>query len=295
MSAAAEIRRPALRYHGGKWRLAPWIISHFPSHRVYVEPYGGAASVLLRKPRGKAEIYNDLDGEVVNLFQVVRDRGAELVAAIELTPYARDEFYLSFIHSDDPLERARRLVLRSFAGYGGNLTKPNRDGTPQRTGFRTYCGTGRGRSTCGDWRALPAEVRKIIERMQGVCIEHRDALRVMHDHDSPSTLHYVDPPYVHATRGMDSGGSHRGYRFEMTDDQHRELAHVLRSLKGMVVLSGYQSDLYTQLYSGWVRLDHRSHADGARPRIESIWLNPASAEARPQQSLLDSIERGQGT
>lgn len=285
MSPEAAIRRPALRYHGGKWRLAPWIISHFPQHRVYVEPYGGAASVLLRKPRGKAEIYNDLDGEVVNLFQVVRDRGAELVQAIELTPYARDEFYTSFIHSKEPIERARRMVLRSFAGYGGNLTRQNRNGTTQRTGFRTYCGTGRGRSTCGDWRALPADLRKIIERMQGVCIEHRDALQVMREHDSPSTLHYLDPPYVHDTRAWDAGGTHRAYRFEMSDDQHRELAQLLRSLQGMVVLSGYQSPLYADLYAGWLRLDHRSHADGARPRVESLWFNPRCAEASPQQSL----------
>lgn len=285
MEAVKELRRPALRYHGGKWRLAPWIISHFPSHRVYVEPYGGAASVLLRKPRGKSEIYNDMDGEVVNLFQVVRDRGAELVEAIELTPYSRDEFYLSFIHSDDRIERARRMVLRSFAGYGGNLTKPNRDGTPQRTGFRTYCGPGRGRSTCGDWRALPAELRKIIERMQGVCIEHRDALRVMRDHDSPATLHYVDPPYVHSTRGMDAGGSHRGYRFEMTDQQHAELAQVLQSLQGLVLLSGYRCDLYDSLYSGWERRDHKSYADGARPRIESVWMNPACTERQSQTEM----------
>lgn len=246
--------------------------------------------MLLRKPRVKAEIYNDLDGEIVNLFQVVRDRGAELVEAIELTPYARDEFYLSFVHSDDPIERARRVVLRSFAGYGGNLTKPNRDGTPQRTGFRTYCGTGRGRSTCGDWRALPAELRKIIERMQGVCIEHRDAIRVMLDHDSSSTLHYVDPPYVHSTRGHDAGGTHRAYRFELTDDQHRVLAHALRSLKGMVVLSGYPSALYQSLYGEWHRIDRATHADGARPRTECLWLNPAASEQRPQQSLLDSLE-----
>lgn len=285
MSAVSDIRRPALRYHGGKWRIAPWIISHFPPHRVYVEPFGGAASVLLRKPRGKAEIYNDLDGEIVNLFQVVRDRGDELVQAIELTPYARDEFYQSFIHSDEPLERARRVVLRSFAGYGGNLTKPNRDGSPQRTGFRTYCGTGRGRSTCGDWRALPAELRKIIERMQGVCIEHRHATRVMHDHDSIFTLHYVDPPYVHSTRGMDSGGSHRGYRFELTDDQHRDLAQALRSLTGMVVLSGYPSALYQELYGDWQRFDHKTHADGARPRLECLWLNPACADVQRQKGL----------
>lgn len=283
--SAEPITRPALRFHGGKWRIAPWLISLFPPHRIYVESYGGAASVLLRKPRVRSEVYNDLDGEVVNLFRVVRDRGDELVRAIELTPFARDEFYQSFLHTSDPLEQARRLVLRSFAGHGGSLRRQNRDGTVQRTGFRRgSCGTG-GRSTCGDWHNLPDGFRRIIERMRGVCIEHRDALQVMADHDSPSTLHYVDPPYVHATRARDAGGTHRAYRFEMTDEQHGQLAQCLKSLQGLVVLSGYRCELYDALYAGWRRLDHRSMADGARPRIESVWLNPACAERQSQQVL----------
>src|SRR5690606_6837914 len=97
--------RPIIRYHGGKWRIAPWIISHFPEHRVYVEPFGGGGSVLLRKPRSYAEVYNDLDGEIVNLFRVARDCGDELIRSVELTPFARDEFMLAYEETEDPIEQ----------------------------------------------------------------------------------------------------------------------------------------------------------------------------------------------
>lgn len=112
--------RPILRWHGGKFILAPWIISHLPKHRIYVEPLGGAGSVLLRKPRSYAEVYNDRDGEVVNLFRVARERGDDLRRALELTPFSREEFVLSYASTDDPIEQARRTVTRSFMGFGSN-------------------------------------------------------------------------------------------------------------------------------------------------------------------------------
>lgn len=225
--------RPLLRYHGGKWRIAPWIFSQFPPHQIYCEPFGGGGSVLLRKPRSAEEVYNDLDGEVVNLFRVARDRGGELVQAIELTPYSREEFNSSFTPTKNAVERARRTLLRSFGGFGGNLTRPNRDATPQRTGFRASTANGHnGQGYAGEWRDFPQALRRIIDRLRGVIIENRPACEVMLAHDSPATLHYVDPPYVHSTRGFDCGGTHRGYRFEMSDAEHRELAAVLNALRG---------------------------------------------------------------
>lgn len=126
------IKHPAIRYHGGKFRMATWIISHFPVHRCYVEPFGGAASVLLKKEPSEAEVYNDLDGDVVNLFRVLRDPATSqaLITACALTPYSREEFTHAYEHSEDPVERARRLVVRATMGFGSaGATKGN-------TGFR---------------------------------------------------------------------------------------------------------------------------------------------------------------
>jgi DNA adenine methylase len=274
--------RPMLRYFGGKWRLAPWIVQQFPAHRVYVEPFGGAASVLLLKPRASAEIYNDLDGEIVNLFRVVRDAGPELLRVIELTPYARDEFDASFETSSDPIEQARRTLIRSYMGFGGNLTRPNQDQSTQRTGFRvcSKLGDGRTKNPGQDWRNWPEGLPSLIDRLRGVIVEQREACAVMADYDSPETLHYVDPPYVHSTRGQTNGGgsARRGYRFEMDDAQHRELAVMLAGLAGAVVVSGYDCELYRELYAGWARLDCITHADGARARTEVLWLRNIEAD-----------------
>lgn len=257
--------RPLVRYHGGKWRLAPWILTHLPPHRVYVEPFGGGASVLLRKPRSYAEVYNDLDGEMVNLFRVARDRGEELAQAIELTPFARDEFAQAYEETSDPLESARRTLVRSFMGFGSAGV------TMQATGFRANSSRS-GTTPSHDWMNYPDCLRLVVQRLRGVVIENRDAVQVMQSHDSPDALHYVDPPYVHETRFY--RGRAPAYRHELTDDAHRALAAALRQLRGMVVVSGYRCPLYDEVFSGWERIDQATHADGAKARVESLWLSP---------------------
>ena len=136
-----KAKRPMLRYHGGKWRLAPWIISVFPEHRIYVEPYGGGASVLLRKARSYAEVYNDLDGEVVNVFRVVRDHGPCLKEKLYYTPFSRDEFKRSYEETDDPIERARRTIARSFMGFGSNAVTAKNGMTGFDRDWETACST----------------------------------------------------------------------------------------------------------------------------------------------------------
>ena len=253
--------RPILRWHGGKWKLAPWIIQNMPAHRTYVEPFGGAASVLLRKPRSYAEVYNDLDGDLVNLFRVARDRGEELVRALELTPFAKDEFLGAYEVATDPLERARKLVIRSYQGFGSN-------GANRKTGFRAD--TKRtGTNPATDWRRFPQALVQIIERLQGVVIENRDALQVIATHDTPQTLFYLDPPYVKGTR--DKG---RDYRHEMTDEDHGRLAELLHTIQGAAVLSGYESPEYASLYAGWRKVSRPTFADGARERLDVLWLSP---------------------
>ena len=278
MTTQAAPTRPVLRYHGGKWRLAPWIISHFPAHRVYVESFGGAASVLLRKPRSYAEVYNDLDDEVVNLFYVLRDpkMRARLVEAIGFTPFSRIEFDDAYQATDDPVESARRMVVLSHMGFGTAAMRATRAGVRQRTGFRANT-TRSGTTPAGDWRGMPDVLADVGERLAGVVIERRPATQVIETHDAPTTLHYVDPPYQHATR---SDSSRWNYRHEMTDDDHRALAASLHALRGFVVLSGYASPLYDEeLYPDWRRVTKDTHADGAHDRTEVLWLNPACAAA----------------
>jgi len=272
MKPNPAIRRPALRYHGGKYLQAPHIISHFPEHRTYVEPFGGGASVLLRKPISFSEVYNDLDDEVVGFFRVLRDHGRRLVELLELTPFSRAEFNGAYQPTGDPIERARRTAIRSFMGFGSDGIHSS-----HRTGFRGRSQRS-GTTPAGDWANYPMNLRRLIERFQGVVIEQREALRVIVGYDSPTTLFYVDPPYVHSTRQRVDRA--RGYRHELSDANHRSLLEVLNSVQGMVVLSGYPSPLYEEMLGGWRRIERTGpFSDGARKRTEVLWLRNVSVSA----------------
>jgi DNA adenine methylase len=251
----SNVKRPLVRYHGGKWRIAPWITSFFPQHKTYVEPYGGGGSILL---------YNDLDGEIVNLFKVVRDDGEELIRRIRFTPYARNEFSRAFRHdTDDPIERARKTLIKSFMGIASTGVL----GTDkQNTGFRAKTGN-RAQTAAMDWKHLPESLDRIISRLQGVVLENRPALEIIEKYDDTDTLFYVDPPYLAATR--DRG---KDYRFELSESDHVQLAERLQQVQGMVVLSGYQNDLYKELYHKWQTSIRHTVAHGAIPRTEVLWM-----------------------
>jgi DNA adenine methylase len=278
-----SVSRPVLRYHGGKWMLAPWIISYFPRHKVYTEVFGGGASVLLRKPRSYAEVYNDLDGDVVNVFRTLRDpdAGALLKRSLYLTTFARDEFFDCYAPAaDDAVDRARCMIARSFMGFGSDGFNIAR-----RTGFRANSNRS-GTTPAMDWSNYPAAIEAFIERLRGVVIENRDACEVLAQQDAPNALHYVDPPYVHSTR---SASSDHAYPHEMDDADHVRLAGVLRGLSGMVVLSGYRSEIYDELYGDWVRYDRAALADGALDRTESIWLSPTCVAATSHGPLFGGV------
>jgi DNA adenine methylase len=264
------ITRPALRYHGGKFRLAPWIISHFPEHRIYTEVYAGGASVLLRKPRSYAEVINDLDGEIVNLFRVLRNpsQARELMRLIALTPYARQEFEESYLLAGDPIEQARRTAFRYCAAFATGAQKD------YKTGFRANV-TRSGSTPVMDWASMDRVLEPVVERLRGVVIENRPALDVLRQYDDAKALHYVDPPYVNSTRGERCAG--KVYSHEMTDGAHRELAATVHELNGHVIISGYACDLYdAELYPDWQRVTMASRADGARERTEVLWISPGA-------------------
>lgn len=268
------LTRPVLRYHGGKWMLAPRILALLPPHKLYVEPYGGAASVLLRKPRAYAELYNDVSDDVVNVFRVLRNerQARQLMRALHLTPFSRRELERSYRIVRDPVERARRAILRSFMGFGSAAFNAQ-----HKTGFRASSNRS-GAPPAADWRNYPPHLEAFVERLRGVVIESRPALRVIAAHDRADTLFYVDPPYPRETRGFRRRNA--AYRHELTTDDHRELALLLRSVKGMVVLSGYACALYdVELYPDWQRDTLDTYADGGRPRTEVIWRNAAAVRA----------------
>jgi len=216
----------------------------------------------MRKERSYAEIYNDLDDEVVNLFRVLRsDRAADLVDALKLTPFAASEFAAAYEPADCDFERARRVVIRSFQGFGSN-------GVHKKTGFRSNSNRS-GTTPARDWVNYPDALAAVVERLRGVCVLSRDAKEVMAAHDAPTTLHYVDPPYVMATRADQNDD----YAHELTDGDHSELLAFLTTLKGRVVLSGYPHGLYDDALQGWRRVYRSSLADGAKKRTEVLWMN----------------------
>ena len=272
--------RPVLRYFGGKWMLAPWVIENLPKHDIYIEPFGGAASVLIRKERVYHEVYNDLNGEIVNVFRVLRNKvlAVELERQLRATPFARDEYLEAFEPSNDPVEGARRTIIKSFMGFGGDSCSAGRP-----TGFRSIAlTTKRGTTPPVEWLSYCDVLPAFHERLMAVAIENRDALELMQLHDSSEALFFVDPPYVHDTRG-----NKHGYRFEMDNEAHERLIDLLASLKGMVVLCGYESPIYDRL--GWTTVQRETYADGARERTEVLWLNPACVKAQAQQSLFGPI------
>ncbi len=263
-----KLDHPLIRYHGGKFRLADWIISHFPKHETYVEPFGGGASILLSKIPSGIEIYNDLDSDVVNFFKVLRNetKRMKLVEQLELTPYARNEFVEAYGHTECEIEKARRLVIRAQMGFG------SAGATKGKTGFRATGGRDKPYES-KLWDEYPLRLIQAAKRLKSVYIENDDALRIIQQYDSPETLFFIDPPYLCSTR--DSGT--KAYRHDLTDEQHVQLLDLILSLRGKVILCGYHSDLYDLKLKSWKKLTKFTQASGANggvTREEILWINP---------------------
>lgn len=270
--------RPALRYHGGKWRLAPWIIRQFPAgHDVYVEPFAGSASVLFRKERSPIEVLNDLDGDVVNFFRVLREQKNALINAISLTPFAVEEWKLSMEPSHDPIEKARRFYVRCYMNRAGGTAQWLSGWRRQKVFTRELNGAANMGSAAVSF-AKTEHLYDVADRLRGVFIESIEAIEVIQRYDTPRTLFYLDPPYVHETRSKWAGKS---YRHEMTDDQHRELLVLLNGINGMAIISGYDCELYNDLLgaTGWIRKENEVRVnatgpDGTGRNVEVLWISP---------------------
>ena len=263
--------RPPFQYYGSKARLAPRIIEAMPEHSIYVEPYAGSAAVLFGKVPARCEVVNDIDGDIVNFFRVLRDKPADLVRACTLTPYSREEFMSAHSRSEDgrpsDVEKARRWWVTCWQGFNARA--------------RTSWSRPTASSAIKRYRPdTPANaVGRLLdcaERLRRVAVEHCDAVELIERMDSPDTVFYLDPPYLASTR-VDP---RKGYRTELQGaEQHEQLLDIIRSVEGTVILSGYRSDLYDRALSDWDRRDFNVHNSVAntpgksRRAIESLWTS----------------------
>lgn len=250
------------RYLGAKNALADWIIRQFRSHRCYVEPFGGSAGVLLSKPPVECEVYNDVFDDVVNLMAVIRSEEAgDLANQVYLTPYAEIEYKAAMAAGNTPLEQARRFLVRSFMAV-------STDGVFRHTsGFRRDKSTSGG-SSITKWQNLPSTLLEAHDRLRNVTILNQDAIKVILDYDSEETLFYLDPPYLPDTRT-----EYGRYSHEYTWEQHEELLALLPSLKGDVVISCYDHDLYASALRGWYRVEIDTQSMRQAQRKEVIYRN----------------------
>jgi len=260
-----------LHYPGSKWSMAEWIIEHMPPHQTYLEPFFGSGAVFFNKPPSPLETINDIDGDVVNLFRVIRDRPEELARLVYWTPYSREEYYASYdMDGADELERARRFLVRCWMARGAK--------TSDRTGWRHIIDHS-GPSVVKWWNELPGKIAEIAERLKNVQLEQQPAIQLIQRYKRPDVLIYADPPYLLSLR------SGRMYKHEMTDEDHAELLDVLEAHPGPVLLSGYANPLYDERLRHWHRVEHRALAEAGRTRTEVLWLNPVAAESARQLTL----------
>lgn len=250
--------RVVLKYPGAKNRIADWICRHIPKHDVYVEPYGGSLAVLFNKPRCHIETVNDLDGEVVNYFRVLRDDGKELRRLISLTTYSREEYEKSYEQSDNDVERARRFCVRCWMGYGcGNVYK---------NGFRSGQQTN-SPNPARAWATLPEIMETAAERLKGVQIECLPALDLIDRYDTQDVFMYIDPPYLHGTR------KNYLYKYEMEDSGHEDLLKKLVKHPGKILISGYENEMYNEYLRGWNKTSKNTRAENGLARTEVLWMN----------------------
>lgn len=259
--------RPPVKWHGGKHYLCQQIIGLFPEHHTYIEPFGGGASVLLNKEVCPVEVYNDLDTRITRLFRVLRDHGDELRRRLALTPYSEVEFKEALAPSSDEIEQARRDFVQWRLSLGGRGDSFSFTLHRVRRGMADV--------VSGYLSMIDDQLPLIVERLRRVEIVQRPAIDVIRTWDSPESLFYCDPPYVHETRHESSRDV---YGYEMTEQDHRELAESLKSCKGKVILSGYPSDLYEELYGKWRRTEFEmaNHAAGGKSKArmrEVLWTN----------------------
>lgn len=260
--------RPPVKWHGGKRYLAKRIIEHFPAHRIYLEPFGGGASVLLNKIPVEVETYNDLDRRISRLFRVLRDQGDAFVNKARLVPYSQVEF-------EDASTYPEHATDLDYAICDFTRWRQSFGGKGQSWSYTKSRARGGMAGDVNAWWTAIEMLPQIIDRLRRVQIICQPAFEAIPRFDHEDALFYCDPPYVHGTR---SKGGTNVYSVEMSDDDHRQLAELLGECSAKVILSGYPSELYESLYADWRRVDFdiANHAAGGKKKAretECLWMN----------------------
>jgi DNA adenine methylase len=252
----------ALRYPGAKWSLAHVIAEHFGDHYHYVEPYFGSGAIFFSKSPSPHEVLNDLNGQVVNLWKMLRDRTEDLCWALETTPWSRDEYAVSDEITGDDLEDARRFVVRVWQAHASDLAK--------KTGWKNRGVHQRAGGMSHRWQKVPHQLRTLAWRLSDAEIENRDALSVVKRFNGPDVLIYADPPYLHETH------TQRMYNEKVEVSHHIELLDALMQHRGPAVLSGYANSLYDDTLTDWKRVVMKApKVEKGAYREEVIWIKPA--------------------
>ncbi|AHJ28829.1 DNA adenine methylase [Nodularia spumigena CS-584] len=262
-------KKIAFGWYGGKYSHLDWLLPLLPTITHYCEPFGGSAAVLLNREPAPVETYNDIDGQVVNFFRVLRDQRDELIQAIGLTPFSREEFRIAIAKDEtglSDLEKARRFFVRARQVRTG-LAQTASIGRWAHCKLTSRAGMA---GAVSRWLGSVEHLPEIVQRLLRVQIENDTAIDIIQRYDSSETLFYCDPPYPH-----DSRGDSKAYAYEMTDDEHRQLAGVLRSVKGKVALSGYDCTLMQELYGDWncIKAPQKQCHSIKELRQEVLWVN----------------------
>jgi DNA adenine methylase len=262
------VLRPPVKWHGGKHYLARKIISLFPEHRIYLEPFGGAASVLLNKSPVQVEAYNDLDRRISRLFRILQTQGTEFVERLRFVPYSEFEFNEAVMYPENAIELDMAVCdfirwRQSFGGQGKSWS------------YTTKRARGGMAGDVNAWWTAVDQLPEIISRLKRVQILCQPALKAIKRFDDEECLIYCDPPYLPETRDPNSRDV---YGIEMTVRDHEELASLLLNCRSNVAVSGYPSKLYDRLYRNWnkITFDIANHASGAETKdreFEVLWFN----------------------
>lgn len=273
--------RAVFRYPGSKWSIANWIIEHFPENyekMIYLEPFAGSGAVFFNKRPSAVETVNDLDSDIVNLFYVLRNHPNELKETLLLTPYSREEYDKSFEPADEPVEKARRYMVKTTQAIGAKLNS--------KCGWRNHKQMKIGGTAC-KWAGITDTIDATAARLRGsttnlVQIEHMDALRLISRYNTPDALIYLDPPYVRSARK--SGAL---YKCEMNDEQQVQLLKTISASRAKIIISGYRNELYDRYLKGWETDSIMSQTTSTAMAEETIWMN---FKAPAKQIRIDELE-----